>query len=354
MTEVNFNLEIGFNGWIYVYFIRSWPKLSTLVLECGKGVRLLQKPGEKTRIRLLNKWLIFKNTEHLSFPLQSVSTSGNLPNLNVVLEIVTQLSILNNLHPYSCNNFYINWEKKKKQPTQTLWVHLETADLTKSVFSIKLHNVNVVKTSGLVLGGEAVDYTWHIHFTQSLTQPALGSLIHEYIFPEKWVYVNFRNQKDNSALKTARAVWEIHISSLKNEVNCRSSEKCFFYTDKLQWRFFFSWKLWIILFHVQRKVNQQSWCSEVSVHLISTVILDFSRMRLFMPGDMELVWMPVDSKRCLLIRSKNGELVYWVESELWKICELKKTVRGKPWELGNVQWLKHTAFSLTSLSSNST
>lgn len=241
MTEVNFNLEVGFNGWIYVY--KDLTQTVHSDLGVWKGVRLLQKPEEKTRIRLLNKWLIFKNTEHLSFPLQSVSTSGNLPNLNVVLEIVTQLSILNNLHPYSCNNFHINWEKKKKQPTQTLWVHLETADLTKSVFSIKLHNVNVVKTSGLVLGGEAVDYTWHIHFTQSLTQPALGSLIHEYIFPEKWVYVNFRNQKDNSALKTARAVWEIHISSLKNEVNCRSSEKCFFYTDKLQWRFFFFMKI---------------------------------------------------------------------------------------------------------------
>lgn len=55
-------------------------------------------------------------------------------------------------------------------------------------------------------------------------QPALGSLLQKYIFPEKWVYVNFRTQKYNSALKTARAVWEIHMSSLRNEVNRRSSE----------------------------------------------------------------------------------------------------------------------------------
>lgn len=178
----------------------------------------------------------------------------------------------------------------------------------------------MVKTSGLVLGGEAVDYTWHIHFTQSLTQPALGSLIHEYIFPEKWVYVNFRNQKDNSVLKTAWAAWEIHVSSLKNEVNCHSSEKCFFCTDKLQWSFFFLFvKIMNHLVLCTKKVNQQSWCSEVSVHLIFTVVLDFSRMRLFMPGDMESVWMPVDSKGSRKIQKWWAGLLslIWTLKDLW-------------------------------------
>lgn len=149
----------------------------------------------------------------------SQSTFGNLSNANLVLDIFRQVSIFNN-HLCSYENFYTNCKK-----IQSFWDQFKTADLTKTVFPIKLHDVSVVKSSSLTPEWAIVDCTWHIHFTQSLMQPALGSLIRKYIFPEKWAYVNLRTQKYNSALKTVWAVWEIHMSSLRNEVNRHSSEK---------------------------------------------------------------------------------------------------------------------------------
>lgn len=95
--------------WLCKELIKTFPS----GLGVWKVVRLFQKSKEKPRIRLLNKWHISKKTKHLSFPLQSVSTFGNLPNLNLVLEIFTQVSIFNNLHLCSCNNFYIHWKKTK-------------------------------------------------------------------------------------------------------------------------------------------------------------------------------------------------------------------------------------------------
>lgn len=112
-----------------------------------------------------------------------------------------------------------NQQHNKNIKPQSFWGdQFETADLTKAAFPIKLHDVSVVKCSGLILAWEAEECTWHIHFTQGLRQPTTGSLIHKYIFPEKWVYVNFRTPKYNSTLKTW-AAWAIHIGSLRNEVS---------------------------------------------------------------------------------------------------------------------------------------
>lgn len=86
-----------------------------------------------------------------------------------------------------------------------------------------------------------------------------------------------------------------------------------------------------------KKFNQQSWCSGVNVHLACIMVLDFTEWGFFIPDNMELVWLPVDCKRCLFLRTKTGGLV-WILKDSW----LKKTVRGRPKELRNVQWLRKT------------
>lgn len=62
------------------------------------------------------------------------------------------------------------------------------------------------------------------------------------------------------------------------------------------------------------------------------MVLDFTEWGFFIPDNMELVWLPVDCKRCLFLRTKTGGLV-WILKDSW----LKKTVRGRPKELRNVQ-----------------
>lgn len=171
-----------------------------------------------------------------------------------------------------------------------------------------LHDASVVKSSGLILVWEILDCTWHIHFTQRLMQPALVSLIHKYIFPEKWVYVNFRARKYNSALKT---VWEIHMRVVwgMRWVVIPERRGCFF-TNTLQWWLDFSWKL-AVMFCIQETSSGMLllWNEfEFSLHNG----LDIPEWRVFTSHNMKLVPFPVDCNRDLFARPSISGLVCWV------------------------------------------